>query len=120
MAKKHILKGKARRAAKLKKQIRGSSQKPRLSVFRTNRFIYAQIINDEKKVTLIGVNEKEIKTTSGNKLTKTQKAKMAGELLGAKAKKLKILKVVFDRNGYKYMGRVKSFAEGARASGLQF
>lgn len=91
---------------------------PRLSVFRSNRFIYTQLVDDTKKMTLVGVTEKELKMDK--KLTKSQKARLIGELLAKKAKRLKITKVIFDRNGYKYHGRVKALAEGARSGDLQF
>lgn len=91
----------------------------RLSVFRSNKHIYSQIIDDEAKKTLAAASDKDIKT----KQLKKDKMKIAfqvGEILAQKAKKQKINKVYFDRNKYKYHGRVKQLAEGARKGGLDF
>ena len=109
---------------KLKQQIRvrskvkGTAIRPRLSVFRSNRYIYAQIINDEVGKTIVGVSEKHL----GDKVptTKVDKAKALGLLLAKKAIEKKVKKVVFDRRGYAYFGRVKLVADGAREGGLQF
>lgn len=92
-----------------------SKNRPRLAVFRSNKAIYAQIIDDEKGQTLVAASEKDLK--SG---TKTEKAQMVGETLAKKAVKLGIKKVKFDRRGYQYHGRVKALAEGARKGGLLF
>lgn len=89
----------------------------RLSVFRSNKYISAQIIDDGKGVTLFSVSEKEIK---GEKKTKTERAKNLGLLLAKKSKNKKIETVVFDRGRFKYHGRVKALAEGAREGGLKF
>lgn len=106
---------------KLRKQKRVRSKiklnKIRLSVFRSNKYISAQIIDDKKGVTLLSVSEKEIK---GEKVTKTERAKSLGLLLAKKSKNKKIEKVVFDRGRFKYHGRVKALAEGAREGGLKF
>lgn len=88
----------------------------RLSVFRSNRYISAQIIDDQKGETLLSVSEKELK----EKLSRTEKAKKLGLLLAEKSKKKKIDKVVFDRGKFRYHGRVKALAEGAREGGLKF
>ena len=90
----------------------------RISVYRSSRKIYAQLIDDIKGKTVISVDEKEIK--SGNKMTKTDKAKLLGTLLAEKAKKTKIGKLVFDKGKYRYHGRVKALAQGAREGGLKF
>lgn len=100
-------------------KISGTAERPRLSVFRSNRFIYAQLINDEKSHTLASATEKEIAEKVKNK-TKTERAEMIGELLAHKAKKLNIKKAVFNKGSYKYHGRIKALAEGARKGGLQF
>lgn len=92
----------------------------RLAVFRSNKHIYAQIIDDEKGHTLVAANEKDLKLKKEEKLTKTQKAKMVGKILAEKAKRKKITNVWFDRRAYKYHGRVKALAEGAREGGLKF
>ncbi|OGI86595.1 50S ribosomal protein L18 [Candidatus Nomurabacteria bacterium RIFCSPLOWO2_01_FULL_41_12] len=104
---------------RLKKRIRvkikGTETRPRLTVFRSNKFIYAQIINDLAGKTLVQASD--VKVTKG---TKTERAKEVGRLIGALCLKIKISKVVFDRNGFKYTGRIKTVADEARASGLQF
>jgi len=94
----------------------GTAGCPRLSVFRSNRAIYAQIINDESGRTLAAVGAGEIKI-KGKKIDASREL---GKLIAEKALAKGISKVVFDRNGYKYHGRVKALAEGARAGGLKF
>lgn len=93
-------------------------KKPRLSVFRSNKYFYAQIIDDIKGITLISVNENELGEKA--KISKTEKAVELGKILAAKAKKAGINKVVFDKGAYKYHGKVKSFADAARTGGLIF
>lgn len=105
-----------RRKTKVRSKARGTALRPRLSVFRSNRFFYAQIIDDEKATTLVSVNEKELK----EKVKSEDKLKLLGGLLAKKARAKKISKVVFDRGGYKYHGRVKKFAEAVREGGLKF
>ncbi len=96
----------------------------RLAVFRSNRYIYAQIIDDEKGKTLVSVSEKELGKEKGKKekavLTKVEKARLVGELLAQKAIKIGLKEVRFDRRRYRYHGRVKALAEGARKGGLNF
>ena len=105
------------RQKRVRAKIKGTAEKPRLSVFRSNRFIYAQIINDEKGQTVVGVSEKELKEkTTG----KSAKAKAVGILLAKKAIAKKVKKVVFDRGSYPYHGRVSAIAQGAREGGLDF
>lgn len=82
--------------------------------------MYAQIIDDEKGKTLVSVSDKESNKEKDKKMPKNEKAKLMGQILAQKAVSAKISKVVFDRNGYQYHGRVKSFAEGAREGGLNF
>jgi large subunit ribosomal protein L18 len=96
-------------------RIFGTALQPRLSVFRSNRFIYTQLIDDEKGVTLASVSSKE---TRGG--IKTNQAEIVGQLLAEKAKKIGIKKVVFNKGSYKYHGRVKALAEGVRKGGLEF
>jgi large subunit ribosomal protein L18 len=103
----------------IRKKIRGTNERPRLSVFRSNTGIYAQIINDEKGVTLASCSSL-IKEFKDIKITKTEKSKLVGKLLAERASAAGINSVVFDRNGYKYHGRVKALAEGAREGGLNF
>jgi large subunit ribosomal protein L18 len=105
-----------KRQKRTRAKLKASKDRPRLSVFRSNKFIYAQIIDDENGKTLVGVSEKELK----EKGIKTEKAKKLGEILAKKAIAKKIKTVVFDRGSYGYHGRVKAFAEGAREGGLVF
>ena len=88
---------------------------PRLSVFRSNKYIYAQLIDDTKSHTLLSICG-----ISKEKAKKTDKSKDLGKELAKKAVEKNIKKAVFDRNGYRYLGRVKAFAEGAREGGLEF
>lgn len=92
----------------------------RLSVFRANRHIYAQIINDRNQRTLISASSLELKKKSGAKAAKAKIAEAVGSLLAEKAKEAKIKAVVFDRGRYQYHGRVKALAEAARKGGLEF
>lgn len=103
------------RRKRIRAKIHGTAERPRLSVFRSNAHIYAQLIDDENGVTLAAAND--MKAEKG---TKTESAKAVGQELADKAKKAKISHCVFDRGGYKYHGRVKALAEGAREAGLQF
>jgi large subunit ribosomal protein L18 len=104
---------------RIRKKVSGTSEKPRLSVFRSNKAIYAQLINDLDGVTLASASSfsKELVEQQG---TKTEIAKGVGKLIAGKAKEVGIETVVFDRGGYLYHGRVKSLAEGAREGGLKF
>ena len=106
---------KTRRQIRTRNKIK-SIGRPRVSIFRSNKYISAQIIDDEKNSTIIGVSEKNLKI----KGTKTEKAKALGLLLAEKAKAKKVSKVVFDRGSYSYHGRVKSVAEGLREGGIEF
>ena len=111
-----------KRQIRTRSKIKGTEKRPRLSVFRSNQFIYAQLINDEKGETLIGVSQKEaeLKDNSSAGGGKIEKAKKIGILLAKKALELKIKEAVFDRGGYAYHGRVQSVAQGAREGGLKF
>lgn len=91
--------------------------RPRLSVFRSNRFVYAQLINDEDGKTIVGISESHLPTSVGSP---TDRARALGAILGKKALELKVKHVVFDRGSYAYHGIVKAVAEGAREGGLQF
>lgn len=103
----------------IRKKISGSSQTPRLSVFRSNSDIYAQLIDDTNGATIAAssTKDKDIKAQAG---TKTDKSKLVGAAIARKAVDLGVKEVVFDRGGYLYHGRVKSVADGAREGGLQF
>lgn len=105
-----------RRTNRSRARLFGTADKPRLSVFRSNRFMYAQLIDDDKGNTLVSVNSQSLK----EKINKTQLAEKVGEMLAEKAKAKSIAKAVFDRGNYKYHGRVKAVADGARKGGLKF
>jgi large subunit ribosomal protein L18 len=105
---------------RIRNKISGDAQIPRVAVFRSNKQIYAQVIDDLKKVTLLSASSKEKEVTSAKSIKKTEQAKLVGKLLASKCKEKGIEKVVFDRSGYKYHGRVKSLADAAREGGLKF
>ena len=105
-----------KRAKRIRKKIRATSSLPRLCLYRSNIHIQAQVIDDTIGKTLIGLSEKSL----GIKGTKTEKAKALGLALAKVALEKKITAVVLDKGSYKYHGRVKAFAEGAREGGLQF
>ncbi len=100
---------------RIRKRVNGSAERPRLSVFRSNKQIYAQVINDWDGKTLASASSLGLE-----KLPKIEQAKKVGELVAEKAKAAGIEAVVFDRNGYLYHGRVQALAEGAREGGLKF
>ena len=106
-----------RREKRTRGKIKGSQTRPRLSVYRSNQSIYAQLIDDQKGITMLGLSEKHLENT---KMSKKERAKSLGMLLAKKAHDKKIKTVVFDRGAYKYHGRVQAFAQGAREGGLQF
>ena len=108
-------KQRARRHARTRARMAGSAERPRLIVFRSLRHIHAQLIDDASGKTLAAAHDLKAK-----KGTKVERAAAVGKELGEKAKKAGIETCVFDRNGYKYHGRVKALAESARAAGLQF
>jgi large subunit ribosomal protein L18 len=107
-----------RRKQGLRKRIRGTTERPRLTVFRSLKFIYAQLIDDVTGRTLAEASDRVAK--GGSVKGKTDSAKKVGSTLAERAKKAGVTKVVFDRNGYLYHGRVKALADGAREGGLQF
>lgn len=100
---------------KIRTKIRGIAERPRLSVFRSNKFIYAQVIDDVVGKTL--VQSSDVKIAKG---TKIERAKQVGRAIAEACATKKIKKVVFDRNGFKYTGRIKLVADEARAGGLEF
>ena len=104
--------------ARIRKTIRGTSECPRLSVFRSNKSIYAQVIDDVKGVTIVAASSRE--SGVDVKTNKVSQATSVGRILAEKAKAAGITSVVFDRGGYLYHGRVKALADGAREGGLQF
>jgi large subunit ribosomal protein L18 len=110
-----------RRHRRLRVQVRGTTERPRLNVFRSARHIYAQLVDDTVGHTLVsaGTLEDSLRGELG-KLKKTEQAKLVGETLAKRALEKGVKQVVFDRGGYRYHGRVKALAEGARSAGLQF
>ncbi len=104
------------RHKRIRKIIKGTKETPRLNVFRSNKEVYAQIINDETNETLVSASSLEMKLKENNLKT----AAAIGAEIAKKAKGLKIKKVVFDRGGYQYHGKVKALAEAARENGLEF
>lgn len=113
----------ARRQGRVRAKVSGTAACPRLSVFRSNRGLYAQIINDEIGKTIVGVSAGEVKIKglpAGKAGRKIGVSLELGKLIAKKAALKGIGRVVFDRNGYKYHGRVKALADGARAGGLKF
>ena len=103
----------------IRKRISGTAQNPRLSVFRSNTAIYAQLIDDEKGTTIASASSKD-KHIATRKGTKTEQSKFVGEAIAKKAVELGIQTCVFDRSGYLYHGRLKALADGAREGGLKF
>lgn len=106
-----------RRHVRVRKNIFGTSEIPRLNVFRSNKAIYAQVIDDSKGVTLVSSSSLELKLQNGGNIEAAQKV---GKDIAEKCKKAKINKVVFDRGGFLYHGRVAALAESAREAGLEF
>jgi large subunit ribosomal protein L18 len=106
-----------RRRRRVRAKIRGTAERPRLSVYRSNRGLFAQLIDDDSGRTVAGVNwtEKDLRG-----LSPMEQAKRSGELLAERAKQAGIETCVFDRGGYRYHGRVRALAEGARERGLAF
>ena len=104
---------------RIRKKVSGSEQRPRLCVFRSNKNIFVQLIDDVKHVTLVATSSR-VKDISDQKVTKTEQAKLVGKTIADKAKAAGYSTVVFDRNGYLYHGRVQALAEAAREGGLIF
>ena len=120
-----------RRRARIRARIKGTAKCPRLSIFKSNRYLYVQLIDDESGRTILSADSRDVKIKSDKKSGMSKKGKKAeaatsnpyfsaGQLLAEQAKGKKINRVVFDRGGYKYHGQVKALAEGARAGGLKF
>ena len=105
------------RHTRVRNKISGTNECPRLNVFRSNSQIFAQIIDDEKGTTLVSSSSVELKIKNGGNV---EGAKLVGADIAKKAKSAKITKVVFDRGGYQYHGRVEALAEAAREAGLEF
>jgi large subunit ribosomal protein L18 len=112
-----IREARARRKRRIRGRISGTAERPRVSVFRSNRAIYAQLVDDSTAITLASARSGEVDASG---LKKAEVARKVGELLAQRAKDKGIESVVFDRSGYLYHGRVKALAEGAREGGLAF
>ncbi len=108
-----------RRHLRVRKEVRGTPERPRLVVFRSSKHIYAQLVDDGRGVTLLGASDRSEGIQVEGK-GKTGKSFALGQLIAAKAKGRGITTVVFDRGGYQYHGRVKAVADGARKGGLEF
>ena len=108
--------------ARRKTKIIGTAERPRLVVYRSLKFIYGQIVNDHENKTLLGVSNKtkDIQDELKKAKSKLEASKIIGEYLAKKAREKDIKQIVFDRNGYKYHGRVKALADAAREGGLEF
>lgn len=106
-----------RRKARSRAKVFGVSARPRLAVFRSNRFIYAQLVDDDKSHTLVHASSKDVGKTG--KKPKVDIARMVGKLLAEKATKVGVKTAIFDRRAYKYQGRIRALAEGAREGGLK-
>src|SRR5947209_11056350 len=106
-----------KRRRRVRAKVRGTAERPRISVFRSNRGIFAQLIDDDAGRTLAAVNWTESDLRS---LKPTEQATRAGALLASRAREAGVQAAVFDRGGYKYHGRVKALADGAREGGLEF
>ncbi|MCX7911418.1 MAG: 50S ribosomal protein L18 [Dehalococcoidales bacterium] len=121
MSKTTSVEARKRRHARVRKKISGTSERPRLSVFRSLNHIYAQIIDDSRGHTLVSASTLDAEIAENTKgKTKTARAEMVGALIAKRALEEGITQVVFDRGGFKYHGRVKALADAARKGGLKF
>ncbi|MBI2038722.1 MAG: 50S ribosomal protein L18 [Candidatus Niyogibacteria bacterium] len=116
-----------RRHIRVRSRVEGTSKRPRLSVFRSSKYIYAQLVDDNAARTLIGMSDRSLAKNQpkagrlrAEKMTKTERARAFGEAFAKKAREANIIEVVFDRGGFSYHGRTQAFAEGARKGGLKF
>ncbi len=114
-AKYTIIGTRVRRHRRVRSQLHGTVERPRLSIFKSNRTLYAQLIDDEKGATIASASSRGLKRGKGE-----TPAKAVGEAIAKEAKSKKITAVVFDRGGFRYAGKIKALAEAARAEGLQF
>jgi len=105
----------ARRKTRIRAKISGSEERPRLAIFKSHKYMYAQLVNDDKGHTVAASDTRSLKGA-----TPVDRAKALGVEIAKKAKDLKITKVVFDRGGYQYVGKIKMVADAAREGGLQF
>lgn len=105
---------------RIRKKINGTAETPRIAVYRSNKQIYVQVVDDLKGETILSASSKEKDIAAQSGIKKIEQAKLVGKLLASRCKEKGIEKVVFDRSGYKYHGRVKSLADAAREGGLKF
>lgn len=115
-----VKQGFLKRKKRVRAKIFGTRQRPRMSVYRSNKGLYVQLIDDVKRITLLGVACKALAKEFIKAKSKQEVAFVLGEEVAKKALKQKIKTVVFDRSGYRYIGRIKALAEGARKGGLKF
>lgn len=108
------------RHRRIRAKVFGTARQPRLCVFRSNAHVYAQLIDDEKGLTLAAASDLELKAAGEGKGSQKERAQKVGQLIAKKAGEKKIKEVIFDRAGYKYHGSVLALAEGARTGGLKF
>ena len=121
MAEKNRTEARVRRHIRVRKNVQGTQQRPRLSVFRSLSEIYAQVIDDSAGHTIVSASTIDQELSGKLKgLKKSEQAKMVGKMLAERAKNKGVQTVVFDRGGFKYSGRVKALADGAREGGLEF
>jgi large subunit ribosomal protein L18 len=118
------LEGRNRRKLRIRKKVTGTASRPRLTVFRSAKHIYAQVIDDERGTTVVSAStliaEVQAPAEGAPKRKKADAAKAVGSLVAQRCKEQQIEQVVFDRNGYRYHGRIKALADGARKAGLKF
>jgi large subunit ribosomal protein L18 len=121
MAEKTRFEARKRREVRVRNKVQGTQQRPRLSIFRSLSEIYAQVIDDQAGSTLVSASsiDQELRGTMKG-LKKSEQAKVVGKALAERAKKKGVKTVVFDRGGFRYSGRVKALADGAREGGLEF
>lgn len=110
----------SRRKIRTRIKVRGTSSRPRLTVYKSNKYISAQIIDDQENITLASITEKKLGKLGELGKDGVAKGKELGKMLAEKALKLKIKKIVFDKGGYAYHGKIKAIAIGAREGGLDF
>jgi large subunit ribosomal protein L18 len=108
-----------RRHLSIRRRIAGTTERPRLCIKRSNRYIYAMLVDDSRNQVLTGISS-QVDAVREKKLKRIEAAKEVGKLIAGKSKELGFKQVVFDRAGYRYHGRVKAVAEGAREGGLEF
>lgn len=107
---------------RIRANVTGTAERPRLAVFRSNKYVYAQVIDDAngKTIAAAASNQKDLRTQLGGKCSNLEAAKLVGSTVAARAKEKGVTKVAFDRGGYQYHGRVKALADAAREGGLEF